>query len=231
MTGRLRPSRRPAVQTLRCRQSSLLTGLASSSGEKAERLGAGVDGLRGLRAEGEGVADAGPGRGLCGGHEPAPGGVGAVGDAFEDVDAVLDEAADLAGGGCGDRSVGLCPGFARADHRSRCDQGRSLQQLAARHLFFAHVFTHGLLVEMVDCNTVSSGQKTQKGPPGGSPFSDKNNSKGEIQGSLHCAADDKAVRCFGRDDIFWFRRYFPQPDAVGRFCGQLTSSLRFRSAC
>jgi hypothetical protein len=29
--------------------------------------------------------------------------------------------------------------------------------------------------------------------------------KDEIQGSLHCAADDEAVRCFGRDDvlIFW----------------------------
>jgi hypothetical protein len=25
--------------------------------------------------------------------------------------------------------------------------------------------------------------------------------KGEIQGSLHCAADDEAVRCFGRDDV------------------------------
>ncbi|MGH9597259.1 MAG: hypothetical protein ACRD3K_10730, partial [Edaphobacter sp.] len=25
--------------------------------------------------------------------------------------------------------------------------------------------------------------------------------KGEIQGSLHCAADDKTVHCFGRDDV------------------------------
>jgi hypothetical protein len=26
-------------------------------------------------------------------------------------------------------------------------------------------------------------------------------SGGQIQGSLHCAADDGAVRCFGRDDV------------------------------
>src|SRR6266487_159092 len=30
-------------------------------------------------------------------------------------------------------------------------------------------------------------------------YSDTN--KGEIQGSLHCATDDKTVRCFGRDDV------------------------------
>jgi hypothetical protein len=29
----------------------------------------------------------------------------------------------------------------------------------------------------------------------------KDNGKGEIQGSLHCAADGEAVRCFGRDDV------------------------------
>ena len=28
------------------------------------------------------------------------------------------------------------------------------------------------------------------------------NGKSEIQGSLHCAADDETVRCFGRDDVF-----------------------------
>ena len=26
--------------------------------------------------------------------------------------------------------------------------------------------------------------------------------KYEIRGSLHCAANDEAVRCFGRDDVF-----------------------------
>jgi hypothetical protein len=29
----------------------------------------------------------------------------------------------------------------------------------------------------------------------------KDNGNGEIQGSLHCATDDEAVRRFGRDDV------------------------------
>ena len=29
----------------------------------------------------------------------------------------------------------------------------------------------------------------------------EDNGKDEIQGSLHCAADDETVRCFGRDDV------------------------------
>jgi hypothetical protein len=38
------------------------------------------------------------------------------------------------------------------------------------------------------------------------PFGDdkrRNNGKGEIQGSLHCATDGGAVRRFGRDDVPW----------------------------
>jgi hypothetical protein len=29
--------------------------------------------------------------------------------------------------------------------------------------------------------------------------------KSKMQGSLHCAADDETVRCFGRDDDFFLR--------------------------
>src|SRR5260370_12162512 len=40
----------------------------------------------------------------------------------------------------------------------------------------------------------------------------------KIQGSLHCAADDGTVRCFGRDDVLWFGRddalWFGRDDAL-----------------
>ena len=54
--------------------------------------------LRGGGSIGESVADAGPGYGLRWGHEAVlAGGVGAVGDAFENLDVLEDGAADFAG--------------------------------------------------------------------------------------------------------------------------------------
>ena len=68
-----------------------------------------VDGLRSLGTEGQGVADSLPWLRLYRGLEAGFGGVFAVGDAFEDVDAVVDGAADFAGVGGGD-GIGLGPG-------------------------------------------------------------------------------------------------------------------------
>ena len=66
-----------------------------------------VNWLRGLWAEEESVADAGPWLGRYGRGEASGGGVAAVGDAFEDVDVLIEDAANLSGGrgddGDGDR--------------------------------------------------------------------------------------------------------------------------------
>lgn len=82
-------------------------------------------GLRGFRAKGDGVADSLPWLGFDGRLEAGFGGVAAVRDAFEDFDAVVDEASDFAGGRGGD---GGCFG-----ERTRCDgcEGGELQHLAA----------------------------------------------------------------------------------------------------
>ena len=48
-----------------------------------------VNWLRRLRAKRESVSDAGPWLGRCGRREASGGGVGTVGDAFEDVDALI----------------------------------------------------------------------------------------------------------------------------------------------
>jgi hypothetical protein len=61
-----------------------------------------MDGLWGLRAEGDGVADSLPWLGFDGRLEAGFGGVFAVWDAFEDFDAVVGEASDFAGGYGGD---------------------------------------------------------------------------------------------------------------------------------
>jgi hypothetical protein len=57
-----------------------------------------VNGLWSLRAVGEGVTDACPGGWRCGRGEASGGGVRAVGDAFEVVDALIGDAANLAEG-------------------------------------------------------------------------------------------------------------------------------------
>lgn len=56
-----------------------------------------VDGLKGLRAEGEAVADSGPWLWRGRRSEASGGGVGAVGDAFEDEDSLIGGAANFAG--------------------------------------------------------------------------------------------------------------------------------------
>jgi hypothetical protein len=67
-----------------------------------------VDGLRSLRAEAENFTHAGPWFGGFGGSEASCGGVGTVRDAFENVDALIDEAENLSGirgdNGCSDRT-------------------------------------------------------------------------------------------------------------------------------
>lgn len=86
-----------------------------------------MDGLRGLRPEGEGVADSLPWLRLRRGLESGPGGVVAVGNALEDEDAVVGEAADLTGGGCSYGGGGLGPTGAGC---GGCECGE-LQHLAA----------------------------------------------------------------------------------------------------
>ena len=65
-------------------------GVFFVEGREGGAAGAGVDGLRGLGAEGEGVSYAGPGDGFGGGLESGFGGVVAVGDALEDVDSTVE---------------------------------------------------------------------------------------------------------------------------------------------
>jgi hypothetical protein len=48
-------------------------------------------------------------------------------------------------------------------------------------------------IEADPCGMTNKGTGNRKG---------RGNGKGEIQGSLHCATDGDAVRCFGRDDVF-----------------------------
>ena len=85
-----------------------------------------MDGLWGLRPDGDGVADSLPWLGLDRRLEAGFGGVFAVGDAFEDFDAVVDEASDLA---CGCGGDGGRFGFQCAG-RDGCEGGE-LQHLAA----------------------------------------------------------------------------------------------------
>ena len=44
-------------------------------------------------------------------------------------------------------------------------------------------------------------RQKHKADPYGMTTKRQRQSKDEIQGSLHCATDDKTVRCFGRDDV------------------------------
>jgi hypothetical protein len=50
-----------------------------------------------------------------------------------------------------------------------------------------------------DDNQKDNGKKHGNGKSKGAG---KSNREGEIQGSLHCAADGGAVRHFGRDDVY-----------------------------
>jgi hypothetical protein len=61
-----------------------------------------VDGLRGLWAERVSVTNACPRGWRCGRGEASGRGVGTVGDAFEDVDVLIEDAANFAEGCCGD---------------------------------------------------------------------------------------------------------------------------------
>src|SRR6266849_4716005 len=58
---------------------------------------------------------------------------------------------------------------------------------------------------------------------------DRNNckNKDEIQGSLHCATDDKTVRCSGRDDVYFGLGGREQATATAK-CGDSSPSTTLR---
>ena len=132
-------------------------GVFFVEGREGRATAPGVDGLWGLRAEGDGVADSLPWLGFDRRLEAGFGGVFAVWDAFEDFNAVVDEASDFAGGCGGDRG---CFG-----ERTRCDgcEGGELQHLTAGEI---HVITIRHFREEMQLHLIICGRNANAYPPG-----------------------------------------------------------------
>jgi hypothetical protein len=94
----------------------------------------GMDGLRGLRAEGHAVADTGPRLGRDWWSEASGGRVGAVRNAFEDEDSLSGGTADFACGGGGDGRRGLRVEL-RGEEGACGKEGGALEEVAPVHGF------------------------------------------------------------------------------------------------
>jgi hypothetical protein len=89
-----------------------------------------MDRLRSLGSEGKAIADAGPRLRADCRRKACGGGVGSIGDAFEDEDALIGEAANFAGASGGDGG-GL--GVKRAREQACGEEGGALEKVATVH--------------------------------------------------------------------------------------------------
>lgn len=87
--------------------------------------------LRSLRAKGEAVTDARPGCRSTRRSETGGGGIGSIRDAFEDEDALIEEAADFSCGRRSDRG-GFCMQVA-PEEKTRSHEARVLDETATVH--------------------------------------------------------------------------------------------------